>query len=357
MPLTLRSNGSGSSNIISASWFNDFYNLLTGVMQDQEVSIKNNLVLQAIGAAPTAALAAALTAGTAMGIGLYDYVYTYVSPDGESTISPVTAITTTSGNQKVNLSGITVGPTGTTARNIYRTVVGGGTAYKLLHQIADNTTTTYIDATADASLGAAAPTAPTFGGSLVIKDSTGTVKFRINNDGSFSAGGTTGMGSTQINGTLTVTGTSSLDNGAITTDGTGNITLSNAKAYQVKIAAGTARAVIGIDSSNNTNVYAGDADLVYFRDHTGAQMAHVSNVEFGLNHALKLAGGATVTNFSTFGGTGSGTYNHNNGAAPAYIAPIVNVAGSATQGYDTVTATQCHVTLGASLGFNAFAWR
>lgn len=363
MPLTLRSNGSGSSNIISASWFNDFYNLLTGVMQDQEVSIKNNLVLQAIGAAPTAALAAALTAGTAMGIGLYDYVYTYVSPDGESTISPVTAITTTSGNQKVNLSGITVGPTGTTARNIYRTVVGGGTAYKLLHQIADNTTTTYIDATADASLGAAAPTAPTFGGSLVIKDSTGTVKFRINNDGSFSAGGTTGMGSTQINGTLTVTGTSSLDNGAITTDGagtlttTGAVTLANAKSYQIKNATGTVKGVLGIDVSNNVNVYAADANIIYFRDNGGAQMAHVNTVEFGLNHALKLAGGATLTNFSTFGGTGSGTYNHNNGAAPAYIAPIVNVAGSATQGYDTVTSTQCHVTLGASLGFNAFAWR
>lgn len=362
MPLTVRTNGSGSSNLVNSSWWNDYHDLLTGVMQDQEVSIKNNLVLQAIGAAPSAAMTGSAVAGGSMGVGVYVYTYTFVSPDGESTESPTFSLTTTSTNNTGSLATIATGPTGTTARNIYRTTVGG-TQRKFLHQIADNTTTGYSDAAADTALGANAPTVPNFGGSLVIKDSTGTIKFRINNDGSFSAGGTVGMGNTQINGTLTVTGTSSLDNGAIITDGagtittTGAVTLANAKSYQIKNATGTVKGVLGIDVSNNVNVYAADSNIIYFRDNGGAQMAHVSTVEFGLNHALKLAGGATVNNFSTFGGTGSGTYNHNNGAAPAYIAPIVNVAGSATQGYDTVTATQCHVTLGAALGFNAFAWR
>lgn len=186
MALTVRSNGSTSANIITASWFNDYYNLLTGAMQDQEVTIKNNLVLQAIGAAPTAAATAALAAGTTLGIGSYVYVYTYVSPDGESLPSPTTSITTTSGNQKVNLSGVTVGPTGTTARNIYRTAVGGGVNYKLAGTIADNTTTTYADTLADGSLGAAAPTVPSLGGSLTMKDSTGAVTFKLNGDGSMA---------------------------------------------------------------------------------------------------------------------------------------------------------------------------
>lgn len=222
MPLTVRTNGSLSSNIITASWFNDIRDLLTGTMADQEVSIKNNLVLEAIGAAPSAAPSAALATGTALGVGAYKYTYTFVSPDGESIESPTASITTTTNNQSVSLSSIAVGPTGTTARNLYRTKVGQ-TQRKFLAAINDNTATTYTDTTTDAGLGANAPTAPSFGGSLVLKDSTGAVTFKINNDGSFT-GGASGQGSTTINGTLTVTGSSSLDNGKLTTDGNGNIT-------------------------------------------------------------------------------------------------------------------------------------
>src|SRR5690348_7074450 len=108
MPLTTRTNGSLSPNIITSAWFNDFKDLLTGVMVDQEVSIKNNLAMLSLGAAPSAAAAGSLAASTVLGIGVYKYVYTYVSSDGESVASPVFSITTTSGNQKVNLTGITV---------------------------------------------------------------------------------------------------------------------------------------------------------------------------------------------------------------------------------------------------------
>lgn len=186
MALTVRTNGSGGSNQINSTWFNDFLNLLTGAMQDQNVNIKNTLTLSAIGAAPSAAATGAVVAGAGMGIGAYVYAYTYASQDGESALSPTTSVTTTSGNQNVNLTAITVGPTGTTARKIYRTPVGGGTNFKLLTTLADNTTTTFSDTTADASLGAAPPTVPTFGGALIIKDSTGAVKLKINNDGSLS---------------------------------------------------------------------------------------------------------------------------------------------------------------------------
>lgn len=40
MALTLKTNGSGSSNIISSTWFNDFTNLFTGAMNDQPVTFK-----------------------------------------------------------------------------------------------------------------------------------------------------------------------------------------------------------------------------------------------------------------------------------------------------------------------------
>jgi hypothetical protein len=54
----------------------------------------------------------------------------------------------------VPLSGISTGPSGTTARNIYRTTAGGSTM-RLLATLANNSTTSYTDTAADASLGAA----------------------------------------------------------------------------------------------------------------------------------------------------------------------------------------------------------
>lgn len=39
MPLTLRQNGSQSANLVTAQWWNDYYNLLTGLMNDQPVTL------------------------------------------------------------------------------------------------------------------------------------------------------------------------------------------------------------------------------------------------------------------------------------------------------------------------------
>lgn len=64
---------------------------------------------------------------------------------------------------QVSLSSVSVGPAGTTSRKVYRTVAAGS-QLKLQQTIADNTTTTAVtDATADASLGANAPTSDTSG--------------------------------------------------------------------------------------------------------------------------------------------------------------------------------------------------
>jgi hypothetical protein len=77
--------------------------------------------------------------------------YTDTTADGSLGVDP--PATNTAGSGKVDLSSIAVGPTGTTSRKIYRTVVNGST-FKLLATIADNTTTTRLDNTTDGSLGA-----------------------------------------------------------------------------------------------------------------------------------------------------------------------------------------------------------
>jgi hypothetical protein len=61
------------------------------------------------------------------------------------------------GGSVVNLNAIPLGPLGTTARKIYRTVAGNVGNFKLVTTIADNITTAYADNTADASLGADSP--------------------------------------------------------------------------------------------------------------------------------------------------------------------------------------------------------
>jgi len=64
---------------------------------------------------------------------------------------------------RVDISGVAVGPSGTTSRKIYRTV-NGGAQLKLQQTIANNTATTGVtDSTLDASLGANAPTLDTSG--------------------------------------------------------------------------------------------------------------------------------------------------------------------------------------------------
>jgi hypothetical protein len=90
--------------------------------------------------------------------GSHTYAFCYVSPYGESDLSPISAGVTVADktvNGQVDVSGIAVGPDGTTARKLFRTVAGSGGSHKLVATLSDNVTTTYRDNIADASLGAA----------------------------------------------------------------------------------------------------------------------------------------------------------------------------------------------------------
>tara|TARA_Y100000310_G_scaffold345430_1_gene464864 strand:- start:1745 stop:2698 length:954 start_codon:yes stop_codon:yes gene_type:complete len=89
--------------------------------------------------------------------GVHAYLATFVTAAGETEGGAVSAsVTTTSGDGQVSLSAIPLGGDAVTQRKIYRTEAGAST-YKLLTTLADNTTTTYTDDTADSSLGAEVP--------------------------------------------------------------------------------------------------------------------------------------------------------------------------------------------------------
>lgn len=112
--------------------------------------------------APTAALASPAAAGN-VDNGAHRYLVTFVTAAGETQAGTPSAAVTVADkaiNGKVVLTSIPVGGAFVTARKIYRTAAGGST-YLLLATIADNTTTTYTDNIADASLGAGAPSTNT----------------------------------------------------------------------------------------------------------------------------------------------------------------------------------------------------
>lgn len=119
--------------------------------------------------APASAATLALAAGAGLGIGVYRYAVSYVTEGGETPAGPVAQVTTTSGNQTVNLSNIPLGPASGNSvigRNLYRSTVNGSTL-TLLATLADNVTTTYADSASDASI-AAAPQPPSLNTSGVM---------------------------------------------------------------------------------------------------------------------------------------------------------------------------------------------
>ena len=282
MPLTLRHNGTGIQSLVTEDWFNDFYKLFTGQMTDQPITFKPNVTLRSIAAAPGAPTATA-TSGTGMGVGAYKYAVSFVAADGGETLAGTQAsVTTTSGNTIVSLSSIPVDATGAaTARNIYRTKVGGSTLF-LLHTLADNTTTTYSDSTPDASLSSTqSPSHSTFGGSLIFKDASGNTTLTIANDGSLiGSGGNTSLGSTIITGTFSVSGTSSLDNGNIITDGAGNIQ------FHGNLGVGGAGNVIDARGFDTWVKARGGNNLIHFQDGGGTDFATIgsSGLSLQTNH-------------------------------------------------------------------------
>ncbi len=95
---------------------------------------------------------------------------TYVDTLSDAALGALAPTVGTAAAAQVAVSGVPLGPAAVTGRRLYRTAAGG-TALQRLGALADNTTTAYVDALADASLGANAPTGDTSG----LQQPTGTV--------------------------------------------------------------------------------------------------------------------------------------------------------------------------------------
>ncbi len=105
-------------------------------------------------------------------------------------------------------------------------------------------------------------------------------------------------------------------------------------------------------SSNNLVDWTGAGLFIEGNPASNGSMSYRGN---GVNTDWQMGG------LSTFTGAATGTYNHNMvrfgaSAAPNFIAPMCQVSGSQTMGYDTLTATQAHITSGASLSFKAWCY-
>lgn len=109
---------------------------------------------------PQATGAVSVVSGAAGALtGDYRYKVTYVNSQAVEGDVGTSTVTIAAAAARLDLSGIPIAPQshGVAARKIYRTAAGG-TTFKLVATLNDNTTTTLQDNTADSSLGATAPT-------------------------------------------------------------------------------------------------------------------------------------------------------------------------------------------------------
>ncbi|MEM4360490.1 MAG: hypothetical protein QXT45_08180 [Candidatus Bilamarchaeaceae archaeon] len=112
----------------------------------------NGTSVTAMGIDPPNTAPTASASGAGNLNGTYTWKVTFVSPTMESNGSPASNQLTVS-NQEVTLTNIPVSPDPqVTKRRIYRTLAGG-TVYKFVGEINDNTTTTFVDNVADAGTG------------------------------------------------------------------------------------------------------------------------------------------------------------------------------------------------------------
>jgi len=94
--------------------------------------------------------------------GLHSWAVTFVTASGETDLGTNSVPLQVLGGSPpigsvVDIDAIPLGPAGTTARKLYRTVAGNIGAFKLVTTIGDNFTTAYADNTPDSALGDDAP--------------------------------------------------------------------------------------------------------------------------------------------------------------------------------------------------------
>jgi hypothetical protein len=150
--------------------------------------------------APTAPTLAANSTAGSLTADAYTYKVTYVTPFGESAPSSASAGVTPTASTSITVTIPTSADVNVKSRKIYR-IAAGDTVYKLVTTVADNTTTSYVDGLADASLGATAPVYSTADAVSQIKGYMYCSKPRLATYAAITAGTTqTQAGATLLTG-------------------------------------------------------------------------------------------------------------------------------------------------------------
>lgn len=232
------------------------------------------------------------------------------------------------------------------------------------------------------------------------------------NLGNFKVDGTTTLtGNTTESGTLSVVGITSMDNGLIATDGAGRIVLPNNKAYSAKDTGGTAQHLVYVDLTNGTNLQAaalggtiflddqdgttifsitkaggiilpsgylgvvstgdvlnangldtylasrGNSNVLHLRNATTDVMTFATGVAtLAAGNKLQLIAGS-LTRFTGFSGSGTGTFNTNLGTTPNQIAFNPCTVSGSSQTIGGTNAQSSVVTTGAGLAWGGMAFK
>jgi hypothetical protein len=136
------------------AWWIESVEYPTGFWPVQLVPFEESIT-PSLGTPPAANAVAAI--GTGPLSGTYTWAVTFFKSGGETlpgALSAPLALSNGAGNLTIPL-----GPPGTIGRKVYRSKAGGPLGY--VGQVLDNTSTSYVDTLADASVGAAPPAADT----------------------------------------------------------------------------------------------------------------------------------------------------------------------------------------------------
>lgn len=121
------------------------FQLVATISDNTTTSYLDNTVDSGLGATATPGI---------VSVGPHSWAVSFTSGSGESSLSDPSPILTLGTPQTVLVFNIPIGPTGTTARNIYRTAVATPNTYQFVATISDNATTVYSDSISDFQLGA-----------------------------------------------------------------------------------------------------------------------------------------------------------------------------------------------------------
>ena len=276
-----------------------------GVGATMDVVLANGARDGAPTTAPTTSIHAEAASPPAGITGSFRYAVSFATSTTDGALG-ISSSPFTVSNQRIDLSNIALGPTGTDHRNVYRST--DGVTWHLLTTLSDNTTTEFVDGVADVSAGAVpAGTSPLF-----------------------------------IDVTFNSTPGSAIDYGSILDSGA-EFTVTGAAAGSIAFGGAPMAIAYVQDAASGALMpttlprLSGELDAAYFKRLTAAGVK-TFRYDASTNTATWGTGALTIT-FSAFdSGTGAGWQDTNGNPAPT-VARTITIQGPVAQLADPATSS------------------